>query len=191
MKSMNSAQSLLHHIRHRIHHAVHYIQHYHVHYILRQHLSIIKMNHIYEKNFFYIPVRASVFWYFGILHMLHVDRRAQLIFPQLDMKMKIRIEWKWDSYLLHIQSSGENRPPLFSAAFLPIDERSFEPDFGFRLSAAITIEMNVNLWLWNILTSMRITIIMRTSSSITRRPTIRVIISIIITVVAHIWLLGL
>ena len=89
------------------------------------------------------------------------------------------------NYLLHIQSSGENKPPLFSAAFFPIDANSFELGFELRRSDAIAIELYVNLCLENVLTSMRTTIIMRTSSSITWWSTIRIIISIIIIVVTH------
>ena len=34
-------------------------------------------------DFIVRPVRASDFWNFGMLHMLQVLRRAQLMFPQL------------------------------------------------------------------------------------------------------------
>ena len=149
MKPSDFPRSLLHHIHHQILDAVHYIRHCHVRYILHQHLSINQMNND-KRLFSQIPVRASVFWYLGILHMLQVVRRAQLIFPQLNTKKKwIGFEGKWKSHLLHIQSSGENSPPLFSAAFFPIDAMSFELDLGFRLSDAIPIERNTNLRLEN------------------------------------------
>ncbi len=77
---------LLHHIRYRIHPDVRYIQHYHVHYIHHQHLEILKLFYFIFFSKKWIPVRASAFWNFGILHMLQVDRRAQLIFPQLHQK---------------------------------------------------------------------------------------------------------
>jgi len=68
--------------------------------------------------------------------MLHVVRRAQLIFPQLNILNNKIFICKCRLYLLHIQSSGEKSPPLFSAAFFPIELKPFDFESCCRLPDA-------------------------------------------------------